>query len=285
VSTIRFQLLTCGVEIAVDDPAVRAALRYLVQDVAQDVRPHAGVRYEVLGRPGGFSVLEDGTEVGPCADADAVMHLIYHRAHEVAHRSLPPHVRVHAGCATIAGRRVVFVGSKEAGKTTLMLRLAHDGVEVHGDELVLITADGRSLPYPRRFHVRPATFPLIPEMAGREGEFPYTWTVGGRRLYSVSPSDFGRPWRLGPGPVDAIIHVKPNHGRETGVTEILPEAALKRLRRHVTFPERSIHWLTTLFGVVKQARNLVLINGSPVEAAAVVKHLWDGSYRPGGGRR
>ena len=274
MSLIRFQMLTCAIDIAVDDPEVIAALRYLVQQAEQAVEPQARVRYDVTGGPEGFRILEDGVLIGIEARPHDVMYVIYNRAHEAAYRTLPAHARIHAGCATVAGRRVVLVGSKEVGKTTLILRLIHDGIEVHGDELVLITADGRAWPYPRLFHVRPTTFPLIPELTGREEEFPVSRLSNGQVVYGVSPTDLGQDWRIAPAPIDAVVYLERNHGAETSAREITPEAALQRLSQHTSFPERSVEWFALLFGLVKQARNLVLINGGPQEAAAIVKNIW-----------
>jgi hypothetical protein len=269
MSLIRFQLLTCGIEVAVDDPEVIAALRYLVQDAVQDIEPQVQVRYEVMGGPDGFRILENGVPVGIEARPHDVMYVIYNRAHEAGYRALPPH----AGCATVGGRRVLIVGSKEAGKTTLILQLMHEGIAVHGDELVLITADGLAWPYPRRFHVRPPTFPLIPELAGREGEFPFARLSNGQVVYGVSPTELGQDWRIAPAPVDAVLFLNPNHGGETTAREIAPEAAFRELCGQSRFPERSVEWFSLMFGLVKQARNLVLINGGLREASATVRDI------------
>jgi hypothetical protein len=274
LSVLRFQMLTCRIEIATDDPAVVTALNYLIQDAVQEIEPHTLIRYDVTGLSGAFHIAENGVEIGTAETPHGVMELIYHHAHEAAYRTLPPHARIHAGCVTIAGKRVLLVGRKEAGKTTLSLRLLHDGIAVHGDELVLVTADGRTWPYPRRFHVRPTTFPLIPELAGREERFAFALPPEGGKIYGLAPTELGQEWRIAPAPVDAILYLKKDPLAESSVKEISPEAAFKRLRRHTAFPERSVKWLTTLYGLVKGARNLVLINGNLRGTAEVVTHLW-----------
>lgn len=276
MSLIRFQMLACQVEIAADDAGVISALRYLAQDAAQDMEPQVQVHYAVVGGPDGFQILENGVAVGTQRLAHDVMYVIYGRIHHIAFAALPPHVHIHAGCATVAGKRVLIVGEKEAGKTTLILRLVQDGVAVNGDETVLVTADGQSWPFPRRFHVRPTTFPLIPELVGREVEFPVSLLSDGGKVYGVAPTDLGREWTIGPASVDALLFLKKNHGRETYAQEISAEEAFRQLCSHTKFPERSVEWFALLFRLVNHAENRVIINGAPQEAAEIVKHIWAG---------
>jgi hypothetical protein len=269
---IRFQLLTCAVEIVTDDPSVCDALRYLVPDAEQSCETRARVRYEVMRGPdGGFSVLEDGRPIGGGLTPDGVMELIYTACHEAGYRSLPPHLRLHAGCATIAGRRVVVLGSKEAGKTTLMAQLLAEGVDVHCDELVLVTADGMALPFPRRFHVRPTSLPLIDGLADVAARSPRARTSEGDVVYSIAPTDFGRPWRITPAPIDALVFLRRNHGSHLPV-----EKAVNRLHSRVGFPERSVEWVAVLIELVNKTRNLVLKNSIPKESAAMLKAICEG---------
>lgn len=272
---LSFQLLTCQVSIATDSTAVRTALRYLAQDAVQGISPTRHVRYQVAELDGRFHVLKDGAEITTVTRPDRVMRILYTSAHDVSHRSLPPHMRIHAGCATINGRRVLIVGDKRAGKTTLMLRLALDGIEVLGDETVVMEADGQSIPYPRRFHVRAKTFSLIPEISGREADFPSTALRQGRSIYAISPTELGLSWRLCRSSIDSIVFLERNHGGETSIHPINTETAMHRLGQNITYPERTIAWFTVLLGVVKHTRNYVLINGEPTAAASLLKGLPD----------
>lgn len=276
MSLIRFQMLACQVEIAADDADVIAALRYLAQDAAQDMEPQVRIHYAVFQGPDGFRILENGVAVDTQRLAHDVMYVIYGRAHQIAFGALPPHVRIHAGCAAVAGKRVLIVGEKEAGKTSLILRLIQDGVVVNGDETVLVTADGQSWPFPRRFHVRPTTFPLIPELAERQGEFPVSLLSDGGKVYGIAPTDLGREWAIAPAPIDALLFLKKNHGGETYAQDISPDEAFRQLCSHTKFPERSVEWFALLFRLVNQAKNRVIINGSLSQTAAIVRHIWDG---------
>lgn len=276
MSLIRFQMLACQVEIAADNPEVIAALRYLAQDAAQDMEPQVQLHYAVTQSPDGFRILENGVVVDTQRLAHDVMYVIYGRAHQIAFAALPPHVRIHAGCAAVAGKRVLIVGEKEAGKTTLILRLIQDGVVVNGDETVLVTADGQSWPFPRRFHVRPTTFSLIPELTERQEEFPVSLLSDGGKVYGVAPTDLGREWAIVPAPIDTLFFLKKNHGGETCAQEISDEEAFRQLCSHTKFPERSVEWVALLFKLVNQTQNRVIINGSPREAAAIIRNIVDG---------
>ena len=272
-SPLGFQLLARRIEIATDNAAVLAALRYLAHDAVQDVAPFGQVGFRVVERDQGFQVFEDGAEIGAGLDPEGVMTLIYTHAHDAAFASLPPHLRLHAGCAQVDGRRILVVGRKRAGKTTLMLRLALDGVEVQGDEMVVVAANGLSMPFPRRFHVRAKTFALLPELNGREADFPSATLPTGKRVYAIAPTELGMRWRVPWSNIDCIVFLKNNHGGETALRKIGTEDALRRLHRQTAFPERSVAWLSELLGVVKQATNYVLINGDPNVASAMIRGL------------
>lgn len=270
---IRFQALSHQVEIAADDPGVRAALAYLAQDAVHAEPPKTHLAYAVVPlREGGFVIFENGREIARGLDAVGAMHLIYRVAHGVVLGALPPHLRLHAGCATLAGRRVLFVGHKGAGKTTLMLRLLFDGVEVHGDELVLVPAEGDPQPFPRRFHVRASSLPLVADLAAVLPRVPSTPASEEKEglLHAFAPTDAGFAWQVAPAPVDAVVFLSGGHGEATAIRTVTKVGALRRLRRHTTFPERSAAWFSVLLRLVDSATGYLLYNGDPAASAAVL---------------
>lgn len=272
-SPIRFQLLHCQIEIDTDSPAVRSALAYLTVDAQQDVTPHAHALYRVAERAGVFDVFENGIPCGSGLDPQGVLHTLYTLVHEQAYRAHPPHLRIHAGLAAIAGQRIMIVGPKRAGKTSLTLRLAQDGVDVQGDELVVIDATGCARAFPRRFHVRSGTFRIIPELEGYRGRCPSALTPLGNRVHALAPTDLGRCWHITGGPVDAIIHLERQEGHSSRLHRLEPEESLARLQCQTTLPERSVFWVSTLIALVDGARNYLLHNGDLTTAAAMIKDL------------
>jgi hypothetical protein len=63
------------------------------------------------------------------------------------------HVLVHAACIVEDGRSVLFPAGSAVGKSTLTLQHAAAGKAVQGDNYVILTSDGRTLPFPRRMRI------------------------------------------------------------------------------------------------------------------------------------
>lgn len=272
---IRFRLLTHAVTIACTDSRVREALRFLIQDAEHKGSPVVHAHYRVGEMAGGrFAVTMDGEPVGVALEPGGVLDLIYTSIHEAVHWMHPAHLRVHAGMATLGGRRVLFVGRKSAGKTTLMLQLLLDGVEVHGDEMVLVSRDLLATPLPRRFHVRPGSFGLLPALASVVPALPVQSDAKGHVVHALSPTDLGRPWRIFSAPVDAIVFIRPAHGRESTIAPLDNVRAARRLMRQISFPDRSIDWVEAQLHLVHGASNYLLYNGSPQASALLVNNIF-----------
>ncbi len=279
---LRFRLLTHEVEISCDSPELLHSLRFLAQDAEQDgdavARIHFAVETQSRGR---FLVSADGAPAGIALDPDGARDLIYSVLHQAVHDGLAPHMRVHAGLATLDGRRVLFVGRKGAGKTTLMLGLLADGVEVHADEMVLIDDRLMATPWPRRFHVREGTFRLIPGLAALRPHLPAQPDPDGQTVRAISPRDLGRPWRISTALVDDIVFIRPAHGQSSKIAPLEATGAVRRLTRRTTFPDRSIGWLSASLRLIHCSRTFLLYNGSLEESKALLFDLFHGSCRAG----
>jgi len=66
----------------------------------------------------------------------------------------PDLVFVHAGVVAVDGRAIVVPGTTHAGKTTLVAELLRAGATYYSDELAVLTADGRVLPYAKPLALR-----------------------------------------------------------------------------------------------------------------------------------
>ena len=96
---------------------------------------------------------------------------------------------VHAGVVAIDGRAILVAGRSGAGKTTLVLGLLRQGLDLLSDELALIAPNDRTvLAYPRGLHIRPGSLALFPELG-------YLAQVPGHELGG------GSEWALGPDAV------------------------------------------------------------------------------------
>ena len=271
---IQFQLLNCNVEIVTESPDVRQALAYLVQDAVHPFPPSNTLRYDVLEEhSGAFNIVESGEVLGSGLSAMRVMETIYTHCHEIAHRCFPKHMRLHAGSVTIHGKHVAFVGRKGSGKTTLMLQMVFDGMDVHGDELLLIMEDGKSLAFPRRFHVKQSAFEMMSDLCLVQDKLPFALLPDGGKLYGFAPTNVGRPWSLDFAPLDIVFFLRPNHGGTTTVTSIAKDEAIRRVRKQITFPERSPVWAASFMGIVAGVKFFILSNGDPRSSVDLVKQV------------
>jgi hypothetical protein len=209
---IAFQLLPYRVEVAVDDDRLETAIDYLANGARQPLTPRATMHYAVNGR-GPYTLFEEGDYLARLDGPDDVLYVLYQRSHArlVDYLSLSGWVPLHAGVVSIAGRRALMLGSKGAGKTTLMLRLLYDGHAVEGDELVF-TRGGDAVCLPRNFHVKPGAPELVPELGELWAGLPTTSTSDGVVIAAFNPTAGGFTWQLERGPIDVGFALRPNHG-------------------------------------------------------------------------
>lgn len=127
---------------------------------------------------------------------------------------------LHAGAFATAAGAVIVLGGKEAGKSTLLARLAADGVPVLADDLVIV-AGGHVLAGPRSLDLRPSA----PDGPWRSGAVEVR---GGERLRVELAA---APPRLPPVGVVCL-----GWGPETDVRPLSGAEVLRLLARSRTFP-------------------------------------------------
>ena len=175
--------------------------------------------YEIEPEGEGYRIIEDG--VRPGYSVPGLMDMI-NKLLALVHSKALSHfggtLRIHAGYGEREGRRFIVVGDKGTGKSTLMVRLLLSGFRVTGDELVIVKG-GEALPFPRRFHIKQGSVPLLPEMAALFETLPWNDTTYGHKMFSFSPMDAGREWKVDAGKIDAVFHLEPNHGKKTYIEE------------------------------------------------------------------
>jgi len=142
-------------------------------------------------------------------------------------------VRIHAGCGEYNGKRFLMVGDKGAGKTTLMTRLLFEGMHIEGDELVLIR-DGKTVPFPRRFHIKKSSLNLLPQIRAITDTLPYIKKDDEPELYSFAPSNAGFGWKIENKKTDFIFYLEPARGRKTRV-EKCPKYMMVQKAMPLTF--------------------------------------------------
>jgi hypothetical protein len=219
-----FQLLALRVGVSVQDDRLAARLAYLANGAEQPVDARVSIDLEVRGW-GPYELLERGTTAITLATAEDVVYVLYRRCYArlIDDQASAGWASIHGAAASIDGRRVLIVGDKAVGKTTLALRLLHDGHAVEGDEVVF-TRDGEAICMPRNFHVKPATAQLIPELSPDWPALPRVSTDDGIRIAAFNPVAAGFPWTLRRGPVQVTFMLTPNHG---GAASCRPLASLE----------------------------------------------------------
>lgn len=272
--TLKFRVLGCPVSVRCTAPGVGALLAEAAPRAVEFGLP-AGREIEIEIGPGVQRPIVEVRHEGqliyqhydPVQIAVEVETLVTH----LATGAWAEWVRVHAGCATIGGRRALFTGDKAAGKTTLMLALLAAGHAVHGDENVLLRG-GVTLPVPRKFHLREGSLSLVPELEPVRTslcrrEHP---EIGPFRFFD--PSDLGQTWNVGFAPAAAVFILESGFGGPSIVTPCAKVDAV----RHLLFqtmnlsgePSRELREISLLAGKVNAFRLKV---GELAEAIRVIE--------------
>jgi hypothetical protein len=193
-------------------------LGFIVHEAEQDYPVTKESVYELNVGDGTCEILRNGKVVHSSDDLHKTIFNLQWFMHREAFAGITDRIRIHAGCGEWEGKRFLVVGDKGAGKTTLMVTLLMAGFRVVGDELVLVR-DGKAMPFPRRFHIKEESTRLLTRMKPLFETLPYNMTSYNHRMYSLSPRDVGREWKIDEGEVRAVFYLVPNHGGETRMEE------------------------------------------------------------------
>ncbi len=144
---------------------------------------------------------------------------------------------LHAGSLAVGGKMMLIFGDKGAGKSTLMGWLGHAGLEVCGDEHVLLNGL-HGITRPRTLRLKQGSLKLMPaKLRSAIEQSPFIEDWHSRKIYAVSPQVFGRPWKIRSLPISAIIVLKPNHGGFSSIKAMGEEAITQRILDNTLLPE------------------------------------------------
>lgn len=156
-----------------------------------------------------------------------------------AGRTQAGHAFVPAASVIGATGRVLFVGGKRSGRTTLALDLLMRGYDVEGDTYALI--DGRSvIMVPSRLFAADDIGSLVPAIRGLAEMSPRQRGWHGQEAFAIDPSLPGRPWTIRRGGVRSLVFLEPNLGGSTVMGRMSPDAALTRLMALAMMPEAGV---------------------------------------------
>jgi hypothetical protein len=235
VDPIVVRSLTREYRIAASDPDLRNSLVFL------DARPEIVgraltiVTVEARSTPDGFELaLPGGRELRKTVPAawNRIAALIFEGIQEEA----PSAPLVHgATLLSPNGERIIVVGPKGAGKSTLTLHLLLRGYAFEGDEHVVIR-DADVVARARRLRIKPGSLPLVPRFADAILRSPTLRDDSGMSVYAVDPTVFGAPWRISTGLVSRLIFITPNHGGRSAFTRMDGDEAFRALAEHCLLP-------------------------------------------------
>jgi len=146
---------------------------------------------------------------------------------------------LHGATVVIGGRRVLLVGHKGSGKSTLSLHLVLAGHDVEGDEHLVIR-DSEVIARPRTLRVKEGSLRLIPGLPDHVWQAAYIHNWDGSTIRSISPAVGGRPWVIRPGRLDAMAFLVANHGGRSAARPIPGKEAFTRLMAEVMLPHTGV---------------------------------------------
>ncbi|MFK7828751.1 MAG: hypothetical protein AB8B57_03120 [Congregibacter sp.] len=223
-----FQMLSHRIDIRFQDPALISWLDYLSVSADQPFQTAGTLKYRVLGQQP-WAIYEEGDLLEYAHSDEDVLYLIYRRVYQ---RIAEPFIRagwvmLHAGLVSVNGQRMILMGDKGAGKTTLVNRLMLAGHTIEGDESIL-ARDRFVTAVPRQLHLKPGSYALLPELADMIQSLPYCHGEGGV-VRALDPKKAGFKWQIQQGPVQAILWLSANHNGQTELRRIGSMETLKFL--------------------------------------------------------
>jgi hypothetical protein len=264
------QLLACNFSLVSDCEEFLATLDSQVQHASQNYPVSRYYRFEVQRMENGYRIREDAIDRPSQPDADAAAESLVARMYDLSMDALGEFTKIHGGCASLNGKRMVFSGPTRAGKTTLMTRLLYEGFAVYCDDIVLLSR-GNVLPYPRRFWIRSQAVPLLPELATVAHRLRNT-----QDHLPLDPTEIGLEWHIDAAPVAAVFFLEPNHG---SATELLPcpkYAMAKLIMSQSVVPSGGAQdWIRDVCAMLDKAESYVLRSGGLDPAVAAVKSVFE----------
>jgi hypothetical protein len=274
------RLLCCEFEVRTNSRDVIDRLSYLTQRAEQDVPIVDRCTVIVTWTGEEFHISGDGIEDDFELSITSGLQTLYQRLNGRAIAALPDHIRINAASGISAGGSFLIMGPQHAGKTTLALSLMLEGVDITGDELVLLL--GRNaLAFPRKFYAKEDSLRHVPRMRHNER---FTACIGNpqeSRFVALDPLEFGKPWKIAPAAVSRIFYIEPNHGSRSELRRSGKVEMTRRLIPHCAPPLSGRQgWLGDLCATVDRADTFIIEFGDIDTAlTATLRALGQGPER------
>jgi hypothetical protein len=259
-------------EIHCPDEACLTQLKYLQADPIMEFEPSSRTEIYIKALGNGFYDLNAPWRGGPgnALHMKERVHSIIHSATVAETDDCPV---IHGGCMRLGEHRLIAVGSKGAGKTTLMLKCLLKGFAIEGDEHVVIKPDG-VLARPRTLRVKAKSIDLLPELKSQILNSPKTLDWDGGAIFAFSPQLTEHIWSIKNGHANAILILKPNHGGLSSLKPIGASSLFDNLLEQVYLPiSGKGRALATLHSLTRRTKAFELRIGNLDGAVALLERL------------
>jgi hypothetical protein len=266
----QIRLLSCEFEIRTNSREIIDRLSWITPRAEQHVPvvEHCTVTVDWTGDE--FRIDIDGVNEDFELSVTSALETLYQGLHRRAVAALPDHIRITAAIGMHAGSALLLIGPGRAGKTTLALSLMLEGIEITGDQLVLLR-DGEVLAFPRKFYPREESLSRLHRLRLFDKFAECINNPQQYRVVALDPLEFGKPWRITPTPVSTILYIEPNFG---GTSTLRRSGKIDMVRRVLPCCAPPISsrkgWLGDLTATVDRAETFVIEFGDLASALAAV---------------
>ena len=218
------------------NPSVFESLRFLEctpdivgpapRDVVISIEPFRGY----------LRIIENGILIKEALGPPSVLQFLHVHLFACSIDDRPRSPLIHAACLRRGGRRLLLTGLKDAGKTTLTLRLIAAGFDIEADEHVFVTGAG-VIARPRGCRVKEAALQHFPEVADVIAAAPFYQHATIGRIFNVDPRALGSAWRIEEGSIDHVIVLQPNHRGQSSIRPMQPSNLVRMLMREIGLRE------------------------------------------------
>lgn len=253
----QIRLLCCEYEIRTNSRDLITRLSGFTPHAEQDM-PVVQRRTVIITWTGDeFQISSDGIDDFELSQTGALETLFQH-LHRSAIAAMPDYIRLQAVTGNRAERSFLIAGPQRAGKSTLALRLMLGGLDVTGDELVLLR-NGMAIAFPRKFRVREDCLGLMPRSGPIDRIAASVGNPQEDRFVALDPQTFGKPWRIEPAAVSTIFYIEPNHGARSALRRSGKVEMARRLLPYCAPPKSGRRdWLGDLCATIDRAETLVI---------------------------
>lgn len=219
---------------------------------------------------GAFRILRDGLPVAGADDAEALPGQLDRAISRVAVEGLGRRNLVfRAGAVARAGRGLLMAAPPASGLTTLLAALVASGFRYVGDEVAVVDATERLLPFPRSLRLGAAwssalrlTLPGLPPPAS------YACLEGGPAFFHVPEAG---QWADTAAPIGFVVFPRYIPGARTALVQIDRSEALERLLlQTLNLPPRGADDIARIVGLLRHAACYRLNVGNLREAVATL---------------